>query len=238
MKKTVGKVSSIQTLGTLDGPAVRFVIFLQGCNLRCGFCHNPETQAMAGGTEYTPEELIEKALRYKEYFGNEGGITVSGGEPLLQADFVRQLFILAHENGLNTCLDTSGNVINDSVKELLLHCDRALLDIKYPTEELYLKHTGGSLSKALDFLRIASERGVKITLREVIIPEQNDTEESMEFLKALRKEFQSVDKIELLPFKKMCEHKYENMGIPFPLKDIPEPSPEKIRELEEILKQK
>lgn len=236
MKKLLGKVSSIQTLGTLDGPGVRFVVFLQGCNLRCGFCHNPETQAMAGGTEYTPEELIEKALRYKEYFGNEGGITLSGGEPLLQADFVKELFILAHNNGINTCLDTSGNIINESVKELLLHCDRVLLDIKYPNEELYLRHTGGSLSKALEFLRLASDTGADITLRQVIIPGQTDNENSIMFLKSLKHSFSRIDKIELLPFRKMCEHKYENMGLDFPFKDIPEPTPEKIRELEEIIK--
>ena len=238
MNKRVGKISSIQTLGTLDGPGVRFVAFLQGCNLSCGFCHNPETQSINGGTEYTADSLIEKALRYKEYFGRDGGITVSGGEPLLQADFVKELFALAHENGLNTCLDTSGNIINGSVSELLLHCDRVLLDVKYPTEELYLKHTGGSLSKTLEFLRLASGTGAAVTLRQVIIPGQTDTAESVNFLKSLKKEFSAVDKIELLPFKKMCAHKYENMGRTFPFGDIPEPTPEKIRELEEILKQK
>ena len=236
MKKLVGKVSSIQTLGTLDGPGVRFVVFLQGCNLRCGFCHNPETQSKNGGIEYTAESLIEKALRYKEYFGRDGGITVSGGEPLLQADFVKELFILAHNNGLNTCLDTSGNIINESVKELLLHCDRVLLDIKYPNDELYLRYTGGSLSKALEFLRLASDAGAYITLRQVIIPSQTDNENSIMLLKSLKHSFSRIDKIELLPFRKMCEHKYENMGLNFPFKDIPEPTPEKIRELEEIIK--
>ena len=124
-----GRVSSIQSLGTLDGPGVRFVVFLQGCPLRCGCCHNPETQATDGGTLFTPEEIVEKALRYREYFGANGGITLSGGEPLLQPDFSRRIFELAHKVGMNTCLDTSGYILNDRVKALLLEADRVLLDI-------------------------------------------------------------------------------------------------------------
>lgn len=230
-----GRISSIQSLGTVDGPGVRYVVFLQGCNLRCGFCHNPETQITAGGTEYTAEEIIKKATRYREYFGKDGGITVSGGEPLLQAEFVEELFMLAHESGINTCLDTSGNAVCGNTGSLLRHCDRVLLDIKYPTEELYKKYTGGSLAKAIDFLSLASYIKVPVTLRQVIIPAQNDTAESMAFLKALRGKYPTIDKIELLPFKKMCVHKYENLGREFPFCDIPEPTPEKVKELEALL---
>ena len=128
--KIVGRVHSIQSMGTLDGPGVRFVIFLQGCPLRCSCCHNPDTWDINGGREYSAEELISRALRFREYFGKDGGITVSGGEPLLQTEFIKELFALAHEQGLHTCLDTSGCILNDKVKDLLSVCDRVLLDIK------------------------------------------------------------------------------------------------------------
>ena len=131
MKSVSGRVHSIQSLGTLDGPGVRFVVFTQGCNLRCGCCHNPDTWEMVGGKEYTAQELAEKALHYKEYFSEEGGITFSGGEPLLQPDFVRETFERCHDLGINTCMDTSGSIMNDSVKALLDVTDRVLLDIKY-----------------------------------------------------------------------------------------------------------
>ena len=132
--KIVGRVHSIQSMGTLDGPGVRFVIFLQGCPLRCKCCHNPDTWEYDGGNEYSAEELVKRALRFKEYFGEEGGITVSGGEPLMQADFVRKIFELCRESGLNTCLDTSGCVLNDKVKALLEVTDRVLLDVKYSSD--------------------------------------------------------------------------------------------------------
>ena len=132
-----GRISSFQTLGTLDGPGVRFVAFLQGCPLRCVCCHNPETWDKNGGTQYTAKEVVERAERYKEYFGKEGGITLSGGEPLLQIEFVTEVFRLAHEKGINTCLDTSGCIINEKTEELLDYTDYCLLDIKYTTDREY-----------------------------------------------------------------------------------------------------
>ena len=116
---TIGKINSIQSLGALDGPGIRFVVFMQGCNLRCGCCHNPETWALEGVDEYTPDAILEKVKRFKSYFGSKGGITVSGGEPLLQADFVYELFSLCHDEGINTCIDTSGSVLNDKVTKAL-----------------------------------------------------------------------------------------------------------------------
>ena len=129
-----GFVNSIQTLGTLDGPGVRFVVFMQGCPLKCGYCHNPETQELSGGKEYTADQIVASVLRYKEYFGENGGITVSGGEPLLWANFVEELFTLCKKDGINTCLDTSGSILNNAVKEMLTHTDRVLLDIKYTND--------------------------------------------------------------------------------------------------------
>ena len=174
MDSVKGYVHSIQSLGTLDGPGVRFVVFLQGCNLRCGCCHNPDTWAMSGGTEYTARQIVEKAVRYREYFGAEGGITISGGEPLLQAEFVQAVFALCHEKGINTCLDTSGSIWNDAVKAALQETDRVLLDIKYTSESQYRDYVGCSLQAPLDFLAYLNEQEIPVTLRQVTIPTLNE----------------------------------------------------------------
>ena len=230
-----GAVHSIQTLGTLDGPGVRFVVFLQGCPLRCGCCHNPDTQSREGGTLYTAEELCRRVQRYRTYFGKEGGITVSGGEPLLQSAFVTELFRLCHEVGINTCLDTSGCLWNGEVAALLDHTDRVLLDVKYPTEEQYRAHVGCSLEAPLAFLEELDRRRLPTTLRQVTIPTLNDNADSVAFLSQLAQDHPCVDKVELLPFKKICQVKYDKMGIPFPFAQIPEPTPDQMEALQALL---
>lgn len=230
-----GFVHSIQSLGTVDGPGIRFVVFMQGCPLRCGCCHNPDTWETGTGTEYTAEEIVKKAVRFKEYFGKDGGITVSGGEPLLQADFVREVFTLCHENGINTCLDTSGCILNDKVKELLEHTDRVLLDIKYTTEELYRKHVGCGIQAPLSFLAYLNDKKIKTTLRQVIIPTLNDTAENITELSRIKAQFSCIDGTELLPFKKICQVKYDKMKMPFPFAHIPEPAANKMSELRSLL---
>ncbi len=231
-----GIIHSIQSLGTVDGPGIRFVIFLKGCNLRCGCCHNPDTWDMTGGSEYTPEEIVRKAERYKEYFGEQGGITVSGGEPLLQSDFVKEVFMLCHEAGINTCLDTSGSMLNDSVKDLLRFTDRVLLDIKYTTDEYYKKYVGCSFETTLDFLDYLNENEIPTTLRQVIIPTLNDNEDNILRLKELKASHPTVDKIELLPFKKICQVKYDKLEIKFPFAHIPETDYKVMERMEELLK--
>lgn len=230
-----GKIHSFQSLGTVDGPGVRFVVFMQGCNLRCGCCHNPDTWDMNYGKTYTASEVIDKVKKYKEYFGENGGITLSGGEPLLQAEFAKEVFALCKENGINTCLDTSGSFINDSVLALLNYTDRVLLDIKYTENALYEKHVGCSLDKVLDFLKVLNEKNIPTTIRQVIIPTLNDSTENILRLKELTSPYACVDKIELLPFKKICSVKYENLGIPFPFAEIPTPTTEKMQELNNLL---
>ncbi len=235
MTSTTGRIHSFQSLGTLDGPGIRFVVFFQGCNLRCGCCHNPDTWEIDAGKEYTAEEIIEKAVRFKEYFGQEGGITLSGGEPLLQSEFAKEIFILAHENGINTCLDTSGSILNDTVRELLSHTDRVLLDIKYVTEEGYRSYVGCDIARVLRFLDYLSQAKIPTTLRQVIIPTLNDTEQDVLSLIKIAKEHRCIDKIELLPFKKICQTKYDNMGIKFPFADIPNPTKETMQKLEALI---
>ena len=230
-----GRVHSFQSMGTVDGPGVRFVVFLQGCNLRCGCCHNPDTWETDGGTLYTPQEIVERAIRYKEYFGSVGGITVSGGEPLLQADFVREVFALCHKAGIHTCLDTSGSVLGEGVKALLAETDRVLLDVKYTSDEMYRAHVGCGMERPLAFLDYVNTQAIPVTIRQVIIPTLNDNEENILALRQIAAAHPCVDQIELLPFRKICRVKYERMGKVFPMEHLPEPDAETMARLRSLL---
>lgn len=230
-----GFIHSIQSMGAVDGPGVRFVAFLQGCPLRCACCHNPDTWEFGVGKEYTAEELVARASRYREYFGRDGGITLSGGEPLCQAEFASEVFRLCRDVGINTCLDTSGYVLNENVKALLEHTDRVLLDIKYTNAEDYRRYALAQYESALEFLRYLNEKRIRTTLRQVIIPTLNDTDENVRALGEIAKAHVCVDKVELLPFRKICTVKYEKMGIAFPFGDKSEPSSEKISHLNGVL---
>ena len=230
-----GFVHSIQSMGMLDGPGVRFVVFAQGCPLRCKCCHNPDTWEFESGQVFEAEELVRRALRYREYFGKDGGVTVSGGEPLMQPAFVKEFFSLCHQAGLHTCMDTSGCVLDDDVRALLAHTDRVLLDIKYATDALYRQNVGCSIDQPLAFLDTLQQMGIATTLRNVIIPTVNDTKESVLFIKHLAQTHSVVDKIELLPFRKICQVKYDNLHIPFPFCHLAEPSKEQMQDLEKLL---
>lgn len=227
-----GYIHSFQSLGTVDGPGVRFVVFFQGCNLRCKCCHNPDTWERIGDSkEYTAVEVAHKVIRYKEYFKGVGGITLSGGEPLLQAEFAKDIFTLCKEEGINTCLDTSGSVSGDEVLSLLDVTDRVLLDIKYTDEAMYKENAGCSLSKVLDFLKILNEKGIPTTLRQVVIPTVNDSEDNIIKLKEIAMAHKCVDKIELLPFRKICQTKYDQMNMIFPFGTLPTPTKETMEHL-------
>ena len=215
-----GRIHSFQSLGTLDGPGVRFVVFFQGCNLRCKCCHNPDTWDVTKGDVFTALEVVDKAVRCKEYFGENGGVTISGGEPLMQSAFAAEIFSLCHCNGVNTCLDTSGDILNDDVKNLLRFTDRVLLDIKYTNNEQYIENVGCDYDRVLRFLAYLDEQKISTTLRQVIIPTINDNEENIHKLNELANNHACVDKVELLPFKKICQTKYDDMKISFPFADI------------------
>jgi len=229
------RVHSIQSLGTLDGPGVRFVVFLQGCPLRCKCCHNPDTWEFGQGSEMSAQELVRRAARYKDYFGRDGGITLSGGEVLMQAGGAYELFSLCREQGIHTCLDTSGCVLTDGVKKLLSVTDRVLLDIKYTNDADYRAHVGCALSSVLEFLAELNARKIPTTLRQVIIPTLNDSEENIRTLTQIRDEHPCVDGVELLAFRKLCQSKYDELKIPFPLAHIPEPTREEMEQLNALL---
>ncbi len=234
-KETKGFVNSVQTLGTLDGPGVRYVVFMQGCPLRCACCHNPETQSASGGKTCTAKELFEKAVRFREYFGNDGGVTLSGGEPLIQARFAAEFFELCKSENISTCLDTSGAVLNDGVRRLLKSTDYCLLDIKYSNNGDYEKYVGCKIDAPLEFLKLLDEYGVPTRIRQVIIGGINDSADSVLKLKDLVRHYRCVEEIELLPFKNLCRTKYEKLGMDFRFQDIENTSREKIEKLQKIL---
>lgn len=229
-----GYIHSLESMGAVDGPGLRFVIFMAGCSLRCSYCHNPDTWDMKNSEEYTPEQLLLKVLRYKPYFKENGGVTVSGGEPLLQAEFVAELFKLLHENGIKTALDTSGTVTGEHVKAVLENTDLVMCDIKFPTQQLYERHCGGSFDTVMEFLSLAEKANADLWVRHVVIPSITDSKESIKQISDIAKSFSNHKKTQLLPFKKLCEFKYKELGIEFPFKNIPECDEETIKKLSEF----
>lgn len=216
-----GRIHSFQSLGAVDGPGLRFVIFIQGCPLRCMYCHNPDSWNMQAGTEYTVDEVVFRVLRYRTYFGEDGGVTVSGGEALLQAPFVAALFRALKAEGIHTCLDTSG-IMTPAVDELLQVTDLVICDIKFTNEKDYLSHTKGSLSAVLEFLSHTQALQVPLWVRHVVVPGYTDTEDEVRAMVSLARRYDNLRRIELLPFRKLCITKYEALRIPFPCADVPE----------------
>lgn len=222
-------------MSALDGPGLRSVVFMQGCPLRCAYCHNPDTWEIGKGESVTVNDLIQRVLRYKAYFGATGGVTVSGGEATLQAEFLSEFFTECRKNDISTVLDTSGAVLNENVVKLLEQTDLCILDIKMTNEQDYKKYTRGSLAQTLKFLEVLEKMQVKTWIRQVIVPDINDTAKQVLKLKALCEPFSCIGKIELLAFRKLCISKYNELGIDFPLKDSPETTPERIDELTKLL---
>ncbi len=235
-----GYLHSVQTLGTVDGPGVRSVAFLSGCPLRCICCHNPETWESHSGEAVEAEALAARLARYRPYFGGGGGVTVSGGEPLLQAAFVAELFYHLKKAKIHTALDTSGYFTDgDAVRRLLTHTDLVLLDFKYASDEEYLCNVGCSLSVPLTMLQMLGERGIPAWIRQVIIPGINDSAEAIDALIERLSPYRAViRRLELLPFRKLCTLKYEELGIAFPLANTEEADPAAVSTLEAYANQK
>ena len=231
-----GRISSVQSMGAVDGPGLRYVVFLQGCPLRCKYCHNPETWSCEGGTVQTAESLCHTVSRYRMYFGDTGGITVSGGEPLLQADFVAELFERLHREHIHTALDTSAAGNLEQAEKVLRHTDLVLCDLKFSSEDLYREHCGGSLAHTLRFLKKTEEMGIPVWIRHVVAPGLTDTPESIRAIKELCSHFSNIEKIEWLPFKNLCVPKYESLGLKFAMGDSPALSDRQIEKLLEECK--
>lgn len=231
-----GRINSIETLGTLDGPGIRFVVFMQGCKLRCKYCHNPETWNSIGESEeISPSELIERIKRYKNYFGEDGGVTFSGGEPLLQPEFLLECLKLCKENNINTCIDTAGVGLGE-YDELLQYIDLVILDIKAIDPDEYQELTGADIQSFNMFLDAVIKNKNKLWIRQVIVPGINNTKEHILKLKEYIKNIPNVEKVELLPYKTMGVHKYQKLNIPYSLENVPELSPEELDLLNIYLK--
>ncbi len=236
-----GRVHSFESFGTVDGPGIRFVVFLQGCPLRCQYCHNPDTWG-AGGTEYTTDEVVSRALRYRNYFGDKGGVTATGGEPLLQIDFLIELFEKLKAQGIHTCVDTSGITFQredpESVKKherLLEVTDLFLVDMKHIDEEKCKKLTGQSNQKTLDFMRFLSEKGKATWIRQVLVPEITDDEDDLQKTRDFIDTLKTVERVEVLPYHTMGLVKYERLGLEYPLKGVQAPVKESVVNAKRIL---
>lgn len=238
---TKGYIHSLESFGSVDGPGVRFVIFTSGCAMRCQFCHNPDTWNMQSGTPYTADELIQKALKYRAYWGSKGGITVSGGEPLLQIDFLTELFKKAKEEGIHTTLDTSGNPFTreepffNKFRELMQYTDLILLDIKHIDEKQHEILTGQSNTNILELAGYLSEIKKPVWIRHVLVPERNDKDEYLDRLHDFISGLENVERVEVLPYHTLGTYKWKELGLKYPLEGIDPPTKERIKNAEQKL---
>ncbi|MEC4984915.1 MAG: pyruvate formate-lyase-activating protein [Oscillatoria sp. PMC 1068.18] len=220
-----GRIHSIETCGTVDGPGIRFVIFTQGCPLRCLYCHNPDCRQIEDGKQTTVTELIAEIKKYRSYMRcSGGGITITGGEPLMQPEFVKQIFRRCQELGIHTALDTSGYINIEIAKPVLEYVDLVLLDIKSHDPKIYRKVTSVSLEPTLKFAQYLSEINKPTWIRFVLVPNLTDSQHNVEGLAKFVSNLQNVEKVEVLPFHKMGEYKWEQLGYEYQLKDTLPPS--------------
>lgn len=229
----IGLIDSVEPMGLVDGPGIRYVIFMKGCKLRCLFCHNPETWEYSEGVTMSSEELLKKIHKYRNYYIN-GGVTFSGGEPLLQKAFLIDMLKKCKMINLHTAIDTAG-VGNGDYEEILKYTDLVLLDIKAYNEKDYQKMTGNNMDEFNKFLNALQKSGNKIWIRQVIVPGINDTKEYVLGLKEYLKNIQNIEKIELLPYHLYGVDKYKKLGIEYPLKGVLPMNQEKLLELQKII---
>ncbi len=231
------KVHSIESFGTHDGPGIRMVVFLQGCNLKCLYCHNPDTIALQGGTEHHIDELVHRAENMKTYFGKLGGVTVSGGEPLLQSKALIPFFKALKENGIHTNVDTNGSVLTSATLELLdNYTDLIMVDIKHTNEQGYRQITGAQGFDLAEKLIQHREKSGKVAwLRYVLIPGYTDNAEELKKLGQRFKDYQCIEKLEIQPYHHLGLHKWEAIGEIYQLKDVPENAPEQLEAARKIL---
>ena len=212
-----GYVNSIETMGLVDGPGIRFVVFMQGCKLRCLFCHNPETWKEKEGLKINSDELLKRILKYKNYFKTDGGVTFSGGEPLLQSDFLIEILKKLQQFGINTCLDTAG-VGGTKNEEVLKYVDLVMMDIKAIENDKYKIMTGRNVEESIEFLNLCQKLKKRVWIRQVIIPGINDNEEYIKKLKLFLSKY-DIEKVEFLPYTTIGVPKYRKLNIDYRLKD-------------------
>ena len=241
MSEVIGRVNSLESFGSVDGPGVRYIVFLKGCHMRCKYCHNPETWSLEGGMEMTPSQVMEKAIRFKAYWKNGGGITVSGGEALLQMDFIIELFKLAKAKGINTCIDTSGNPFSlnpeylKKFDELMNLTDTFLLDIKIIDDEKHKELTGWTNKNILELAKYLSDNNKDMWIRNVLVPGVTDDKEDLEGLRDFVASLKTVKRFEVLPYHTLGVVKYEELGIKYELDGVLPPTKEEIERANNIL---
>lgn len=236
-----GRIHSIESFGLVDGPGVRCVVFLKGCRMRCRYCHNPDTWQMEGGTLMTPDAMFEKIIRFKPYWGKGGGVTVSGGEPLLQIEFVTELFRRLKKDGIHTAIDTAGQPFRDDpewmakFEQLMAVTDLVILDIKEIDPDKHKALTRQPNANILAMARWLSDHGMHMWIRHVLVPGLTDDEEGLrqthEFIESLK----TVDLVEILPYHTLGLAKWEDLGVPYTLEGIEPPSREQVKKAEQIL---
>ena len=236
-----GYIHSTESFGSVDGPGVRFIVFMQGCNMRCKYCHNPDTWDKNGGREVTADEVINTALRYRTYWGKKGGITISGGEPLLQLDFLIELCKKCREQGISTVIDTAGKPFTreepffSKFNELLNYTDLIMLDLKHIDSNDHKALTGFGNENILDLAQYLSEKNVPVWIRHVLVPGINDDDFSLNKLHKFIKTLKNVQRVEILPYHNLGEFKYEDLGIKYPLAGLRSPSKESIANAQRLL---
>jgi len=237
----IGTIHSTENFGTVDGPGVRFIVFTQGCRMRCQFCHNPDTWKIGGGKERSTDDILAEALRYKTYWGKDGGITVSGGEPLLQMEFLIDLFKRAKAAGVHTTLDSCGKPFTreepffSQFEELMKYTDLILFDIKHIDDEQHKVLTSLGNSNILEMAKYLSEINQPVWIRHVLVPQRTDYDEYLIRLSDFIKTLSNVQKVEVLPYHTMGLYKYQELGIPYPLEGIETPATERVENAKKIL---
>ena len=234
--KYYAKVHSVESFGTVDGPGIRFVLFLQGCHLQCKYCHNRDTWDINNGTYKSLDEIFDKIMKYKNYICPNGGVTITGGEPLLQAKFVFELFTKLKEQNIHTCIDTSGMVtLTADIKKVLSVTDLVLLDIKHIDDSKCKELVGKSNKLELEFARYLSDNNINMWIRQVIIPGYTDSEQDLIKLKWFIASLKTVQKIELLPYHNMGKFKWKNLGAKYNLEDVRPANSDDIKKAKKVL---
>ncbi len=233
-----GYIHSYESFGTVDGPGIRFVVFFQGCPMRCQYCHNPDTRGR-GGTRVSAEDVAREAAKYKSYFGEKGGVTVSGGEPLMQLDFLSEVLALCKQRGIGTCVDTAGNCFSEGdarFERLLEVADLFLLDIKHSDPAGHLALTGLPQEGPLAFARFLCEHKKPMWVRHVLVPGITDDDVQLFHLRAILDTLPNTEKVEVLPYHTLGAEKYRSLGIPYPLEGVSPPGRERVENAKRILR--